>query len=60
MSDLFSYVPPDDERATLTVTAGDGRCAICCTWSYEGVSVDLPPDRARELGKVLISWADAR
>ena len=31
MSDLFSYVQSDDERATLTVTAGDGRCAICPT-----------------------------
>jgi hypothetical protein len=60
VSDLFTYVPPDDERATLIVTAGDGRCAICCTWSYEGVSVDIPPDRARELGQILISWADAR
>lgn len=60
MSDLFSYVPSDDERATLTVTAGDGRCAICCTWSYEAVSVDLPPDRAPSWEQVVIGRANAR
>lgn len=60
MDELFSYVPPDDERATLTVTAGRGKCTVMCTWSFDGVSVDLPPDKARELGRTLLGWADAQ
>lgn len=60
MDELFSYVPPDDERATLTVNAGQGTCSVICTWSFDGVSVDLTPGKARELGRILVGWADAQ
>jgi hypothetical protein len=60
VEELFSYVPPEDERATLTVNAGRDKCSVICTWSYDGVSVDLTPDKARELGQILIRWADDR
>lgn len=60
MEELFSFTPVDDERAALTVNAGPTHCSVLCTWSYEGVSVDLTPDAARELGRTLTSWADAR
>lgn len=53
-------MPPEDERATLTVNAGRDKCSVICTWSYDGVSVDLTPDKARELGQILIRWADDR
>lgn len=60
MDELFSYVPPDDERGGLTVTTIADRCTVVCTWSYEGVGVDLTPAKARELGQTLISWAASR
>lgn len=60
MNELFRYTPPDDERATLTVTGGSAHCTVACTWSYEGVSVDLTPAAALELGRILIGLADVR
>lgn len=60
MDELFTYTPPDDARGGLTVTARADRCTVVCTWSYEGVSVDLTPEKARELGQTLISWAASR
>ena len=60
MDELFSYVPPDDERGGLTIPARADRVTVVCTWSYEGVSIDLTPAKARELGQTLISWAASR
>lgn len=60
MDELFSYVPPDDEQALLEVNAIGNSCSVLCMWSYDGLSVDLTPEKARELGQALISWAASR
>jgi len=60
VAEIFTFSPPDDEYGALAVTSAGDRCTVCCTWSYEGASVDLDRDTARTLGLALIGWADGR